>query len=201
MTDSLRALFLKSLALEGQIPTVSAGPILIAAGAVYGAAGLGHWALVAGLIPIPTPWVFPVLWLGATGLFLAVLALFRRAVGRAGPAGPGALATALAWQGVGLTIFVLFVCLSIIGWHSRSFAPLQVMPSIDLALYGLAWMVAAVVYRQRWVALATVGYYAMAILLAVLSDSASEMLVFALSMVPLAIVPGVVILRRDRRKA
>jgi hypothetical protein len=46
-----------------------------------------------------------------------------------------------------------------------------------------------------------VGYYAMAILLAVLSDSASEMLVFALSMVPLAIIPGVVILRRDRREA
>jgi hypothetical protein len=111
------------------------------------------------------------------------------------------VATALAWQGVGMTIFILFVCLSIIGWRSHSFAPLQVMPSIDLALYGLAWMVAAVVYRQRWVVVATVGYDVMAIVLAVLSDSTSVMLVFAMALVPLAIVPGVVLMRRDRRAA
>ena len=73
MTDQLQALrddidFLKALAVEGRSPVLLGGSTLIAAGAIYGAASLAHGAIVAGWIPVTTPWVFPGLWTAATGV-------------------------------------------------------------------------------------------------------------------------------------
>jgi hypothetical protein len=206
MSDQLQTLqddisFLKALAVEGPTPAVTGGSILIAAGGVYGAASLVHWSMAEGLVPVPTPWAFPILWGGATVVFLTALTVIKRRIGEAKPVGAAGRASATAWAGVAWAIFTLWACMAIVAWRARSDVPLQLFPSIILALYGLAWAVVAAVSRLRWVWLPAVGAYVFAVLAALISDSPSVQLLFAGALVVLAIAPGVALIRYARAVA
>jgi hypothetical protein len=203
MTDQLQSLqedisFLKALAVEGRSPVLLGGSSLVAAGAIYGAASLGHWSIAAGLVPVSTPWVFPILWAGATAAFLAVLSVLKRQMRDAKATSAPNKASAMAWQGVGWAIFTLSLCMAIVAWRARSDTPLQLFPSIILALYGLAWSVAAAASRIRWTSLAAVGSFVAAVLVALVSDKPVVFLLFAGALVALAIVPGLALVRRAR---
>ena len=206
MTDQLQTLaddisFLKALALEERSPALLGGSTLVAAGSVYGLASLAHWGVVTGLIPAATPWVFPALWGAATVVFLALLAVIRRRLRGARPVGAASRASGVAWQGVGWTIFTLSACIGVVAWRVHSDAPTLLFPPITLALYGLAWMVAAAVSRVGWMGLAAAGSYAAALLTALICASPAVFLVYAGALALLAIVPGLAMIRRARAGA
>jgi hypothetical protein len=202
MADHLQTLqedirFLRDLAEDGRSPRLLGGSTLVAAGSIYGLASLAAGAVYGGLVHGLSGWVQAWIWGGATVAFLAVLTALRR---RLGPqaAGMAARAAALAWQGVGWTIFAIFACLQIVAWRTHSLIPLLLAPSLILALYGLAWMIAAGVTRQRWIWWVAVGAYACAIATAVACLSVWVFVLFAAALVATAVVPGLVLIRQAR---
>ncbi len=189
--------FLRELATEGRSPRLIGGSTLVAAGGIYAVASLAHGALAAGLVPGVSPWAFPWIWGGATVAFLAVILVIRRRLGS--PAvGMAARAAALAWNAVGWTIFALFACLQIVIWRTHSLAPLYLAPSLILLLYGLAWMIAAGVTRQRWIWVVAVVAYASAIVTAAACLSVWVYPLYAAALVGTAVLPGLIMIRQAR---
>jgi hypothetical protein len=202
MTDRLQTLqedisFLRDLAEGGASPRLLGGSTLVAAGSIYGVASLAHGALALGLLQGVSPWAFPWIWGGATVAFVGAMALLRRRLG-AQSAGAATRAAALAWQAVGWTIFAVFACIAIVGWRTNSMAPLLLAPSLILALYGLAWMIAAGVTRQGWIWRVAICAYLAAMAAAVACLSPWVFVLFAAALVATAILPGLVLIRQAR---
>jgi len=202
MTDALKSLqddisFLKTLAEEDRSPATLGGATLIAAGSIYGLASIAHWAVLtwpAGF----SPWIFPEIWGGATALFLLTLAILRGRLRRNRATSPVNRASALAWSGVGWTIFTLAACMGIVSWRTGNTTAMLMFPSIILALYGMAWMVAAAASPLRWIRLAAVGCFLGAILTAVFCLTPAVFLIFTLALVLLAVAPGLALIRHGR---
>lgn len=203
MTDDLRSIqadiaFLKNLAQEGRSSPLFGGSILVAAGIVFGAASIAHWLVMTGRIAA-SPWAYPVIWLGATVIFLGVMFVGKRRAGLAGNMTTANRATGLAWQGVGWSIFALFAAVGIVSWRAQSSIPTLLLPSIVMALYGLAWMVAAALTGKRWIRLTAAASYAASLVLAVFSVSSAVFLIYAAALVLLAVAPGVVLMRQSQK--
>jgi hypothetical protein len=202
MTDRVSTLqedirFLRDLAADGRSPRLLGGSTLVAAGSIYALASLAHGALAAGVFPGVSPWAFPWIWGGATVVFLGVLFVLKR--GLDGTAsGTAARAAALAWQGVGWTILALFACLQIVAWRAHSLVPLLLAPSLILALYGMAWMIAAGVTGHRWIWRVAVGSYLGAVAVAAVCLSPWVFVVFAATLLLFAVAPGLVMIRQAR---
>jgi len=202
MTDRIQSLqndisFLRDLAEGGHSPGLLGGSALVAAGSIYGAASLAHGALVLGLVQGASPWVFPWIWGGATVAFVGAMTLLRRKLGGQS-AGMAARAAGLAWNAVGWTIFAVFACIAIVGWRTHSMAPLLLAPSLILALYGLAWMIAAGMTRQGWIWRVAIGAYLAAMATAAACASPWVFVLFAAALVLTAILPGLVLIRQAR---
>ena len=60
-------------------------------------------------------------------------------------------------------------------------------PSIILALYGLAWMVAAVASGRRWMWVVSIAAYQSAIVIAWFAPTSAAMLLLAAALVALAL--------------
>ena len=189
--------FMRELAEEGRSPPLVGGLILVAAGVVFSLASLGHWTIAAGLVA-ESPWSYAVIWGAATVLFLAMVVLFKaREASRPGAHAPGNRAAGMAWAGVGWGIMTLIVCLNLVCWRAQSLAPLMMVPSVVMILYGLGWSVAAVVSRQRWIWLVAIGSYLAAIVTAYFSASTDVYLIYAGAIMLLITIPGVVLMRQE----
>jgi len=203
MNDRLTALendigFLKALAEEGRSPTLVGGSIMIAAGIIFGLASLGQWALRNGLSPSFGVWAPPVIWIAAMVVFMVALAVILR---RLGPhkLGEGAnRAIGVAWSSAGLAMFTLFVSAGIVAWRTGSDASLMMLCPIVLSVYGLCWSVAASLAGVGWMRLAAIGSFAAALVTALMCNSPSLFLVYAAALAILALLPGVVMVRRAR---
>jgi hypothetical protein len=75
------------------------------------------------------------------------------------------------------------------------------IPSMILALYGAAWMVAAAVSRARWAAVASAGSYAAALGSAWLCTTNAAYLWYAAALFLLLALPGAVMMRGARAGA
>jgi hypothetical protein len=203
MTDQLKAIqddiaFLKGLVDEGGGTARTGGRIIAAAGVIYGAASLAHWLVQTGRIVAPGQmgaWVFPMIWLGATALFLGVL--FTLKTRSDGPRTAGARASGIAWAGVGWTIFAMAASIAIVSWRADSPIPTLLFPSLILGLYGLGWMVAATVSRKSWIWMTSLASYAMALVVAWFSVTDWVMLIYAAALALLAVAPGVALMRQS----
>jgi len=203
MTDNLQTLredigFLRELAEVGRAPHLAGGSMLVAAGAIFGLASLAHGAVAMGWVGAVSPWVFPAIWVGAMAVFICVLAALKGGSAEAG-AGQSSRAMKLAWQAMGWTILVVFICSQIIAWKTQSALPLSMLPSVILSLYGLAWMVVAGVSRKAWIWRTAIGAFIAAVAAAFLCQSAGVFLLFAAAMVWLAVIPGVIMMRQATR--
>jgi len=203
MNDHLTALeqdigFLKSLAVEGRPATLIGGSILVAAGLTFGAASLGQWAGLSGLIPSFGGWTFPGIWAASMVAFFVELFVILRRLGPKKSGDTANRAVGVAWSAAGWTIFCMFVCAAIIAWRTHSDATMMLMPSIVLSLYGLSWAVAASMSGKGWVWACVLGAYAAAVIVAVFSSQTSVYLVFAAALMLLAVVPGLALVRQAR---
>ncbi|KAK0340771.1 hypothetical protein LTR94_029119, partial [Friedmanniomyces endolithicus] len=66
--------YLRGLAEDGRDAPLLAGPVLVAAAVIFGAATLGQWALAVDLVAL-SPWAPLWLWVGAGALFAVTLSL------------------------------------------------------------------------------------------------------------------------------
>ena len=71
--------YMRALAHEGRHAPLLAGPMLVAAGLIFGTANLGQWAIQAGVLNV-NPWAQLGLWIAAAVAFGALINARLRAV-------------------------------------------------------------------------------------------------------------------------
>lgn len=189
--------FMRNLANEGRHAPLLAGPILVAAAIIFGIANVGQWAILTGLAGVSASasiW----LWIASGVVFAIVLTwLISRMKRKPGVGSTGNRAVGAAWSGVGFGIFATWLALMAIGLKSGNWDIMQVMPVIVLVGYGSAWMIAGAMTGVRWMKLISLACYAGAIVAGYFSDSLSLFLVFAVLLVLIALVPGLILMRQE----
>ncbi len=190
--------FMRALAAEGRRTPLLGGAILAAAGLIFGAASLAYWALLEGFIRAHQGWGSLVIWMGAGLLFAVALTLVNRRIGsKPGARSPSNKATGAAWMGVGLSIFVMALSYIAAAYQLRTEAVLATFPSLILALYGAGWTVAASMTGKKWLWWVGIASWAMAPVLAWLSNSTLMYVVYAGSLFLLMSLPGFILLRAE----
>ena len=172
------------------VQTRKGGLILVAAGAIFGAASVAAWGGATGQLPLAVVrWV----WLAAMAVFFVVLA----AILTTGPKSQGVRdrATGVAWAAMGGVIFTAVVGFEVAAQVLRSPTVFAGLPTLIVALYGAGWTVSGAMSGRRWrIGMALAGYTA-AVVLAFLVASPAIYLAYAAVLVGLTTVPGLVLLR------
>lgn len=186
--------FLRTMAEAGRDRPMVGGSILAMAGGVFGAASLLVWFMAE--IQGVTGWMYSVVWGASAAIYMAALAVMLRRL----PKSAGALqaATGVAWSGVGIAIFFIFVSLMLMSYRLDIPNLMLVFPSVLMALYGAAWFVGATLLRQRWLHLVGAGSFASAVLNAWLADGHTIWLVYGFSLLLLLAAPGLVLMRQSK---
>lgn len=189
--------YMRSMAQAGQQAPLLNGPIMVAAGLIFGAANLAQWAIVSDLVavePIVMLWV----WLTAGAAFsVALFFLIRRASRKPGYGSTGNKAVGAAWSALGFGIFVMWLSLMAVGFSSGNWELMWAMPSIVATTYGTAWMVSAAFSSQRWMTVVGLISYAGAIACGALIGNPDIYLVFSVLMVLTGLVPGLALMRQE----
>jgi len=189
--------YMRSMAQAGQQAPLLNGPIMVAAGLIFGAANLAQWVIVSDLVavePIVMLWV----WLTAGAAFsVALFFLIRRASRKPGYGSTGNKAVGAAWSALGFGIFVMWLSLMAVGFSSGNWELMWAMPSIVATTYGTAWMVSAAFSSQRWMTVVGLISYAGAIACGALIGNPDIYLVFSVLMVLTGLVPGLALMRQE----
>lgn len=193
--------WMRRLAEEGSATPMQGAGILLGAGLIYGTASLGHWAVFSDLIGGGVTTI-NIIWLTATALFFAVLAInimrLRRSEGVRTAANR---ASATAWAAVGWGIFALFASLFVLSWKlggASGQVGLALAPSMIMVFYGVGWAVSAAMQRAGTLWLLAIGSFIAAPLLAALTGMAEQYLAYAAALYLLAGLPGWFLMRAAR---
>jgi len=201
MTDPNHAIrddiaFMRALAEEGRHTPMLGGPILLAAGLIFGAAnGIGAW-LAATDTPFSNgAWAVP---LSGVVVFMVVLVILKvRYAGRPGAASPVNRATGATWRSVGWSIMLMVVALGLASWKLDDWRLMAAVPIIVFALYGAGWQVAAAMTQSGWLRWVAFGSYATAVLTAYFaSDPLASSLISTVGLFALVAAPGYVLMRQ-----
>ena len=201
MTDETDIAYMRRLAEEASTVPMRGGSILMSAGLIYGLTSMAHWTVVSGLISID-PQAFSLIWLGATLLFLGVLAIIIAGLKREGGVQTAAnRASAVAWSSVGWGIFALFTSIAVVSMRigEQSLVLLSLVPSIIMVFYGLGWAVTAAMMRTQslwWLAIAS---FAAAPLLALLGGEPAQYLAYGVALFVLMALPGYLLMRQAKQ--
>ena len=189
--------YLRGLAHEGRNAPLLAGPILVTAGVVFGAASLGQWAIQAGVINV-NPWAQLWLWVAAGGIFAGVLTvLIGRMKTKPGFHSASNRSVGAAWEAVGYGIFVTWLALVALSVKTGNWSWMAVMPTAVLVAYGSAWMIGAAMTRTRWMSMTAICAYVGAVAVAWFIDSPLIYLVFTAILIAVALVPGLILMRQE----
>jgi len=190
--------FMRALAAEGQRTPLLGGKILAAAGLIFAAASLTYWAMIVEIINLPHGWGSFGIWMGALALFLIVLTILNRGIARKPGAGsPANRASGMAWTAVGFSIFAMGVSYAVAGYKLQNETIMVTFPSVIFALYGAGWAVAAAMTDKKWLWWVALGSWAMAPLLAWFADGPEQYLAYAVALILLTFLPGVVLTRQE----
>ena len=189
--------FMRALAQEGRRAPLLSGGALLWAGMIYATASVAAWAVAAQVVAAPQWWQGAV-WLVATAVYMPVLFT----VVRANKVKPGSTAltnraVSLGWSAGGWVIFAMFAACFAASWRLQSAAVWTLFPSLVLAVYGAAWMMAAGMSGLRWIKAVAVGCFIAAVAVALLVDRAEIFLAYAAALLLLASVPGWLLMRGE----
>jgi hypothetical protein len=193
--------WMRNLAEEGAGTPFQGGSILMSAGLIYGIASLIHWGQISEMVDLPGITVGMV-WLIATGLFLALLVfLIARLKRREGVMTSGNRASSTVWSALGWGIFAMFASLAALGYQLGEDAILLgagLIPSIVMVFYGIGWAVTAAMYRSRLLWGLAIGSFLAAPLLASLTGLDEQYLAYAAALFLLMALPGWLLMRSAR---
>jgi hypothetical protein len=194
--------WMRRLAEEGGQSPMRGASILFAAGTIYGAASLFHWAVQAGLVSEPGP-IHGVAWLAATVVFLIVLVLQSIRLGRDGGVKTGAgRATGAVWTGVGYGIFALMSAIAVVGYRLGEAAAqvsLALIPSVIMVFYGVGWGVTGAMQKSRPLSGLAIASLLAAPVLALLTGRPEQYLAYAACLILLMALPGFMLMRGSGR--
>lgn len=189
--------YMRALAHEGRHAPLLAGPVLVTAAIVFGAANLGQWAIQAGVVVLG-PWAPLWLWIGAGVVFGGALTmLIGRMRGKPGFNSSGNKAVGAAWSGMGYGVFATWLGLVALSVRTGDWSWMMVMPTVVLVAYGAAWMVGAAMTHARWMNATAILAYAGAVAVAWFADRAAIYLVFTAVLVGVALIPGLILMRQE----
>ncbi len=189
--------YMRALADEGRRAPLLGGSILIAAGLIYGAAALVHFAVAAGVLDID-PMLLNVIWGVAVVAFLiALFVLKARLGGKPGAWSMGNQVSGAAWGGLGGASFAIGLALFAAVYKTGDWIFMGLFPPVILALYGAAWIVGAAVSDRAWMKWVAVGSFAAAAGAGLLIGTTAQYLFYAAAMILLSALPGVVMLRQE----
>lgn len=193
--------WMRKLAAEGAEAPMRGGSILMAAGLIYAAASLVHWAGVTELIPLQDEGL-GLIWVGATLLFFAVLTMVNlRLRDQAGVRTTGNRAVGAAWAAVGWGIFATFTSVGVVAARmgQDSLLLLALTPSIIMVFYGMGWAVSASMTRSKQLWWLAIGSFAAAPLLAAFSGDDVQYLAYAGCLIVLMAIPGFLLMRATKQ--
>jgi hypothetical protein len=202
MTEGLQSLradvaYMRGLAEEGRRAPLLGGSISVAAGLIYGAASLGHYAVVTDRIGEGPTWSLLAIWLGAGAVMgLAVWLLTPATRDRPGAASAGNKAASLAWMSIGWSIGAVFLAFFVAASRTGEWVIMDLLLSVALAFYGAAWGVSAGMSGARWLWLVSLGSLASAVGLAFLVGRPELYLAFAAGLLFWAVAPGLLMMRQ-----
>lgn len=189
--------YMRAMADEGRNAPLLNGPIMVAAGIIFGAASVAQWAIVTGVLDV-SPWTQLWVWVGAGLAFaIALFTLIRRQSRRPGAGSAGNKAVGAAWSGVGFGIFAMWLAFMAVGVSSGDWEIMRSMPIVVAAAYGTAWIVAAAMSGLKWMNLIAWASYAGAVLLGFVIGSPAIFLVYAGLLVVVALLPGLALMRQE----
>lgn len=203
MTDGLQGLrddvaFMRGLAEQGRNAPLLGGSVLVAAGAVFAPASLAHWAVVSDRWDLPRSGL-AVIWVAAVAVFLVALFTSKsRMRGQADASSRNNQASGAVWTGVGLASFALWGAFMIASVRTGEFVIMDMFAVIILALYGAGFSVAGALSGQAWLKAVAGAAMLLAVGLALLVGRPEQYLLYALALVLVALVPGLVMIRQAR---
>ncbi|MFM7066111.1 MAG: hypothetical protein ACKO0U_04705 [Gammaproteobacteria bacterium] len=185
--------YLRQLAEAGRDAPLSAGPYLVAGGGWFGLA-----SLLMGLVDLSgqqsaRDHLWLAFLLSAAGFSAHLAVLIRRERHRV--QNHVNLAINAAWTAAGFGIFFFWMAATIVSVRHQSGFFMNAMPLLVLTVYAMAWWIAAVVSRQRWMQ----GVVAIAVLSMVVVAAAIGTryvwLAYALALFGTALIPGIKLVR------
>lgn len=189
--------YMRAMAQEGRNAPLLSGPIMVAAGIIFGTASLVQWAIQTGMVDV-SPWAQLWVWLAAGAAFtVALMLLIRRQNSKPGARSAGNKAVGAAWSGVGFGIFAMWAAFMAAGVTTGNWEMMRVMPIVVFAAYGSAWFVAGTMAGVKWMNWIALLSYAGAVLLGLFSTSVHLLLVYAGLMVFVALLPGLALMRQE----
>jgi len=192
--------WMRQLAEEGGRAPYRGASIQFAAGLVYGLAAAAHALVASGAIAAP-PAAFAVIWLGATVVFLAVMAALWVRLARAPSATTAANRAARAvWTGVGWACFALFAAFWMVIWRTgqAGAAAFVLVPSIIMAFYGMGWAVTGAMMRDRRLSGLAVASFAAAPVLGLCVGTGLQYWAYAAALLGLMALPAWLMMRASR---
>lgn len=202
MNDQMQSLkddiaFMRALAEEGRRAPPLGGAILAAAGVFFGLASVAQWAVLAGVLAISKTWLGAFWLVALVGFGVTLLVLRGRLAAKPGAHSPANQATGAVWQGIGMAIFFSFFAMSAAAWKTHDMGIINFAPSIILLFYGVGWTLGQAMSGQGWMRWCSWGSFAAAVGVALLIDSPAQYLAYAACLVLLAVVPGLILMRRE----
>lgn len=182
-----------ALPLSGQ-PTlgVAAGRNLIAAGAIFGAANLFQWGVMSGALHLH-PAVLSLSWPLAVVAFIITV---RRLRGLGGE--PARRAASWSRWGIVAQIAVA-LSLTAASALTANWELMRWMSPVGLAVYGLAYGVAAMRGGPKWLAGVAFGAVAASCGVALLVGTPAQYLAYACGLAAFALIPGLTLARGRAR--
>jgi hypothetical protein len=186
--------FMRALAEDGAKGGSTSGAYLIAAGVIFGSAGLLASVLSArGL----SGWITPGIYVVAGLLMCIAVVTIRRKLG--GSYSTANRAVGAAWRGVGFAIWAIAFALMAIGFRTGDWRVMRELAPVAVALYGGAWLVAAAVSQRGWMNFVAYAAFLCCVLLGWLWAQPVLMgYVTVVAVVGLTALPGLVMLRQAR---
>ena len=162
---------------------VAAGRNLIAAGAIFGSANLFQWGVMSGALHLH-PATLSLTWPVAVTAFIIIVRRLRNAGGD--PA-----KRAASWSRWGILLQILTaVSLAVASALTQDWALMMWMSPVGLAVYGIAWAVAAVRGGPGWMLAVAAGAACAAVGVASLVGTPTQYLAYAYGLVCAALIPG-----------
>lgn len=187
--------FLRNLAEAGRSGTMAGGEILLCAGLIYGVTSFATaGCMAAGLV---TSGLFmPIVWFGATALFLFCLFTLKasareRSSGAAGAAG-------VAFSGAGISMFFIIVSLMLISYRANAWLVMSAAAPVIVAIYGGCWWLAAVLTKIRWLYAVAYGSFAAGLAMAwYATEPVMQFTLYGATLLLLLAAPGFAFMRKS----
>jgi hypothetical protein len=186
--------FVRALVSEGGQAQSSLGEGLLAAGICYGVQCLLQWAMLVSNWKAP-PLVGLAVGVLPTVIFLIILArlIIRDREGSQNGIGTRALNAAFGGAGIAaMTTAAIFGYLAI---RQQSIMIWLFHPLMICVVQGTVWYIAFAIRRRAWIGSVSAGWFASALLLALLIDHHSFVLVLGVVLLLLMALPGWVLMR------